>query len=150
MSHLHARIGVCMAELMMQGMSKCYSSLRQNQRYTKYAAVAAIAFGVCCSVALIQTCSHLCCGPNEDSSYHVKSSTLGEGFQTSIRNLAAASKQSQTRKGWRWLFAWGVPPQNEVRHTSLILSLCLIQTFSRKGLFTDVVSLTRILHLSDD
>ena len=101
----------------MQGVKSFYSSFRQRHVFVKYAALVVIALGVCCSLALIKACSHLCCDFGGDTDYRLQPSILGEGFQVSIRNLAAASREDfREQHKWIWQWTWNSLRQDEVSH----------------------------------
>ncbi len=105
----------CFEECCMQRLVGLYSKLRQRRTLAKYVILAAVALGVCCSLALIKACSRICCDFGSQSEHALPNTMLGEGFQRSIRNLAAASSEDfQERHRWNWMWMWGTPLQDQV------------------------------------
>ena len=99
----------------MQGCLGLSRRLQQRRTVVKYATLVAITLGVFCSLALIKACSRICCDFSSRSEHAVPNTMLGEGFQRSIRNLAAASSEDvQERHRWNWMWMWGSPIQDQV------------------------------------
>ena len=99
----------------LQDFPDVWSKLRQRRTFVKALILSAIAVGVCCSLALIIACSHLCCDFNSKLDARLQPVLLGEGFQVSIRNLALAAQDDlRIQQRWSRLWKWRSTPQDEV------------------------------------
>lgn len=99
----------------LQELASWIIRLRQRKSVVKYATLIAIIVGVCCSLALIKSCSRICCDFGGQQDHAMPSQILGQGFQYSIRNLAAASKEDfDDNRRWTRIWTWGGTVQDEV------------------------------------